>query len=300
MTTRRQFLQAAALGAAACALPSLAREAKPASPRVFAVFTKHLLGLAYEPLADALAGIGVTAIEAPIRPQGHVEPERVEEDLPKLVAALQKRGIAIAVLASGINAVNAKQRAEKVLRTAKALGIARYRMEWYRYDLRRPLWPQLDELKPRLKDLVALSREIGILPCYQNHSGRDYIGGPVWDMALLMRDFPATELAWCFDIMHATVEGGSSWPIQVQLVKERIGAAYFKDFAWVGKGRQSVPLGEGVVSRDYVAQLKQAGYAGPVSLHLEYLTGDIKDAGYLPAALAATRRDLATLKSWWE
>lgn len=299
MLTRRQFLGTAALGAATCALTSPAALAQPAPAREFAVFTKHFLGLAPEPLADALAGIGVTAIEAPIRPQGHVEPARVAEELPKFVEILKARGIHIAVLTSGINAVSAAQHTEQVLRTAKAMGIPRFRMDWYRYDLARPLWPQLDELKPRLKDLVALCREIGIQPCYQNHSGRDYIGGLVWDMALLMRDYPAADLAWAFDIMHATVEGTSAWPMHASVARERLGVAYFKDFAWDGKGHKSVPLGQGVVNREYVNTLKKTAYTGPVSLHVEYLTGDIKTPGYLKTALEATKRDLATLNEWW-
>ena len=188
---------------------------------------------------------------------------------------------------------------ERVLRTASALGVRRYRMNWYSYDLSKPLWPQLDEIRPRLRDLVAFSREVGILPCYQNHSGSRLVGAPIWDMAMLMREYRPTELAWCFDIMHATIEGSSAWPIHVNLVRDHIGVAFFKNFQWAGKGHQAAPLGEGVVGRDYVALLKKSAYAGPVSLHVEYLKGSMKDEGYLKKAVDTTRRDLDVLKSWW-
>lgn len=299
MNSRRNFLKTAALGATACLLPSPARAAAAASPMTCAVFSKHFLGLGYEQLADALAEAGVTAIEAPIRPKGHVEPERVVDELPKLVAALKQRGIVIALLTSGINAVDPRQHTDRVLRTAKALGIPRFRMDWYPYDLKKPIWPQLDEIKPRLKDLVAFSKEVGILPCYQNHSGSRYFGAPIWDMALLMRDYPPTELAWCFDIMHATIEGGTSWPIEVNLVRDHIGVAFFKNFVWEGRRHRAVPLGEGVVGKDYVDLLKKSGYRGPMSLHVEYLKGSVKDDGYRKEAIAATKRDLEVLKSWW-
>lgn len=298
-TTRRHFLKAAALGAAVCACPPIALPAAPENKMTFAVFTKHLIGLEAESLADKLAAIGIRAIEAPIRPRGHVEPERVEDDLPKFAETLKSRGIEIAILASGINSVSAAQHTEKVLRTARALGIRRYRMEWYAYDLTKPLWPQLDALKPRLKELAALSAEIGILPCYQNHSGGKLIGGPVWDMALLMRDFRPDELAWSFDILHATIEGGTSWPIEVQLVKDQMGAAYFKDFKWEGREHRTVPLGEGIVDKSYVATLKKNQFSGPVSLHIEYLEGRITDPDYVKRAVDATQRDMTVLKSWW-
>jgi len=299
MKTRRQFIQTTALAAAASTLPVLVQGAASSTPSVFAVFTKHLIGLNYDRLAEVLAEIGVTAIEAPIRPKGHVEPEQVEDELPKLVEALQRRNITIAVMTTGINAVEARQFTEPVLRTARALGITRYRMAWYKYDLKKPIWTQLDEIKPKLRDLVAISRDIGILPCYQNHSGREYVGAPIWDMAMLMRGYKPDELAWCFDIMHATVEGSSSWPIQVNLVRDQIGVAYFKDFAWEGKGHKMVPMGEGVVSREYISMLKKSNYTGPLSLHIEYLNGSLADAGYLQSALAATKRDLDLLRTWW-
>ncbi len=302
MTTRRDFLQVASLGAGALASTRILSQAAGAASQsnmTYAVFTKHFLGLSHDHLADTLAGLGVTAIEAPIRPGGHVEPERAVDELPKFVETLRKRGIAITVLASGINAVDKQQHTENVLRTARALGIPRFRMEWYRYDLKRPIWPQLEAIKPVLDDLVGLSRDIGILPCYQNHSGRNLVGAPVWDMAMLMRPYQATELAWCFDIRHATIEGSLSWPLEVHLVRDHLAVANFKNFAWSGKGHRDVPLGEGVVGKEYVDMLKALHFNGPVTLHVEYLAGSVHEEDYLSRAIAATKQDLAVLKSWW-
>jgi hypothetical protein len=118
-------------------------------------------------------------------------------------------------------------------------------------------------------------------------------------MAMLMRPYKPTELAWCFDIMHATIEGSLSWPIEVNLVRDRLAVVVFKNFVWSGKGRKDVPLGEGVVGREYVAMLKRFNYSGPVTLHVEYLEGEVRDQGYASRAIAATKRDLAVLKSWW-
>jgi sugar phosphate isomerase/epimerase len=304
MNNRRHFLRTAALGAVAAALPKPAF-ASPASgapgATQFAVFSKHFVGLGYEQLADTLAECGITAIEAPVRPKGgsHVDVEKVADELPKLVEALKTRGIEIAVLTSGINAVSKEQFTESVLRTAKALGIPRFRMDWYPYDFKQPIWAQLDNLKPKLRDLVTFSKEVGILPCYQNHSGSKNIGAAIWDMDYLMRDYQPDELAWCFDIMHANIEGQLSWPIEVNLVHERIAVAYFKNLRWTSTGHETAPLGEGVVTKEYVTMLKNLQWSGPVSLHIEYLKGKTKDAGYLPEAIAATKRDLAVLKSWW-
>jgi sugar phosphate isomerase/epimerase len=100
--------------------------------------------------------------------------------------------------------------------------------------------------------------------------------------------------------MHATIEGSTSWPTEFELVSERLGMAYFKNFAWEGKGHRPVPLADGVVGRPYVDRLRRAGYAGPLCLHVEYLPEGVpKDAAYLKEAVASSRRDLAALRSWW-
>lgn len=264
------------------------------------VFSKHFLGLSYDRLAEVLAGLGVKGIEAPIRPGGHIEPAKVEDELPKLVDALKKCGVRITMLTSAINSVSDATRTETVLRTAKGLGIPRYRMNWYSYDNQKPLWPQIDEIRPKLKDLVSLSKEVGILPCYQNHSGAKLFGAGIWDMAQLMREYRADELAWAFDIMHATIEGTTSWPTEVALVRDHINTALFKNFKWSEKGHAPAPLGEGVVAgKKYVDLLKAGGFSGPVCLHIEHLTGKIQDPNYLEAAIAATKKDMETLKSWW-
>ncbi|MEY4484343.1 MAG: hypothetical protein RL693_1795 [Verrucomicrobiota bacterium] len=265
----------------------------------YCFFTKHLQGVEFDKLADIAAGIGVNGIEAPIRPGGHVVPERVEEDLPKLADALKKRGLKISIMTSGINEVSAEQNTEKVLRTAKAMGVNHYRMLYQKYDLTKPIMPQLDGWRSKFKDLIALSKEIGIQPLYQNHSGKDYLGAPVWDIYSIMKDYSPEEWSFAFDIYHATVEGSLSWPLEFNLVRDRIGVAYFKNFKWGAKKAEPCPLGDGVVNKDYAVMLKKINFTGPVSLHVEYLKGSIKDPGYLDEAIKATQRDFAVLKEWW-
>ena len=300
MNTRRSFLKSSSAAILASLAPQATRlSAAAVAPSEFCFFTKHLQGLSFDQIADIAAGIGVQGIEAPVRPGGHVEPERVEDELPELAGALRKRGLGITIMTSAINEVSADQHTEKVLRAAKAAGIPRYRMGYNKYDLTRPIWPQLEAWRAKFKDLIALSREIGIQPLYQNHSGKDYLGAPVWDVFMLMQDYPARDWAFAFDFYHATAEGSLSWPLETSLVRERIGAAYFKNFKWGEKKPEACPLGEGVIGPDSVAMLRKLGYAGPVSLHVEYLKGSVKDAAYLEEAVAATKRDFAVLKEWW-
>lgn len=299
MLSRRALLGlSGSLLAGAMLRPVLAAAPTPKLPE-FSLFTKHLVGLPYDQLAETVAALGFKGVEAPVRKGGHVEPARVEEDLPKLVEAFKKCGLQITQITTDINSVNAADRTEKVLRTARALGVERFRMKWYPYAGTKSHWEQLDEIKPKLKDLVALGREVRILPCYQNHSGPHYVGAGIWDLAMLMKDYRADEFAWSFDFFHAMVEGGLSWPNEFALIKDHLAMPYFKSFTWQGRKAVGCPLAEGTVGKDAVDLLKAANFTGPVCLHVEYLEGSIKAPGALDKAIAATQKDLATLKSWY-
>lgn len=297
---RRHFLQssAALAGSLTASAPSIAKAAGKGTRNELCFFTKHLQGLPFDQIADIAAELGVDGIEAPIRPKGHIEPERIEDELPQFVGELKKRNLNLTIMTSGINEVSSEQRTEAVLRTAASLGVKRFRMLYYKYDLDLPIWDQLQAVRPKIKDLVQLCDEIGIQPLFQNHSGKTYFGAPVWDIYSIMRDYKPEQFAFAFDILHATAEGGLSWPLEAALVKSHRGAVYFKDFAWKDKKTATCPLGQGMVDEAFAKMLVKENYSGPVSLHVEYLEGDPKDAAILKEFKAAQDRDFKLLKQW--
>ncbi|GAA4432487.1 TIM barrel protein [Bremerella cremea] len=291
---RRQMLQTSLGTAAAMGLGSTlsAEEAKPSRWKVI-TFTKFLQPLSYDQMADAIAEIGFDGIEAPIRRRGHIEPEQVADELPKFVEALKKRDLTIDVMTSSINSVDSPN-AEETLKVAKELGIPSYRMDYYRYDLKKPILPQLREAGAKLKDLAAMNEEIGIQAVYQNHSGANFMGAPIWDMMQLVRQYDPKYVAMAFDIGHARCEGNMAWPIQWNLVQSHLGSVYIKDF----KGNNGRPewcsVTEGEMPKQFFQLLKESNYQGPISLHVEYLHGD--EGAEVSNHLAAMKRDLAWLK----
>ena len=299
MMKRRHFLQTAT-AATAAALPlasPAAATGKSGLPWKFCTFTKSLQHLDYDEMAEKIAAIGFDGIEAPIRPGGHIEPAAVEDELPKMAEALEKCGLEITVMTSGINEVSKEQRTEAVLKTAADLGIERFRMLYYKYDLAKPIPPQLDEMRPKLKDLVALSKEIGIKPVYQNHSGKNYFGAPIWDLQELMKAMDPADVGIAFDIGHATIEGSKCWPLHWAVAKPWIDTVYIKEPHWGEDQRPKVgPLGEGGVDKGFYKTLKSSDFAGPISLHVEYFNH--RDPRNEPAFLAAVAKDFATLKGF--
>lgn len=296
--SRRRFLAMAAgtavtAGFTRAAVSQDVKASRPQNSPV-CVFTKPFNSLSFDELAEHIAEMGVDGIEAPIRPGGHIEPEQVPDRLPELVEALKSRGLEITVMTSDINdpdnAVN-----EQVLRTAAALGVRRYRMKYFKYDLRQSIAGQLRNWNAQVRDLAAMNAELGITAVYQNHAGRNYCGAGLWDLEKLLDGVSSTLVGVAFDIRHATVEGTTSWPVAFQMLRPRIDTVYVKDFQWVDGRPRNVPLGEGHVSSDFFLLLKQTEFSGPVSLHEEYL--DHRRPELVPQHLAAISRDLATLKT---
>jgi sugar phosphate isomerase/epimerase len=291
---RRNFLLAAGCSLASASLAnSDATAADSPTKNSICVFTKPFNSLTFDELADRIAELGFDGVEAPIREGGHIEPVNVPDELPKLVEALRKRDLQVTVMTSSINDPN-DPLTEKVLKTASELGVRRYRMKYFKYDFKKPILKQIEEWRPRVKDLAAMNKEFGITAVYQNHAGRNYVGASLWDLRRLLEGIAVNEIGVAYDIRHATVEAGMSWPVTFHMIRPHIETVYVKDFVWDGPKPKNVPLGEGQISTDFFQMLKKSGFNGPISLHEEYL--DHRKPELVPTHLSAIKNDFATLK----
>ena len=181
MLNRRDFIRTTALAAAAAPLGVRTFAPQQARPRwKIIAFSKPFVQLNFDDTADLVADVGWDGIEIPVRKAStHIQPERVEDDLPKMIEALKKRGREAAMITTDIVGVDAS--AELILRTAAKLGIRKYRLGPIRYVASKSIPQQIAEIKPRIRDLAQLNKTLGIQGGIQNHSGADYFAAPVWD-----------------------------------------------------------------------------------------------------------------------
>jgi sugar phosphate isomerase/epimerase len=286
--SRRKFIAGSAAAAATVALAGAA----PASTKFKIIgFIKPFQKLPFTEAADVAREVGWSGIECPLRKGGAIEPERVEEDLPKLIEALRSRELDLSVISTDVEDAS-EPLTQKVLRTASKLGIRRYRLKHYYYDLNKPLPPQLENFRAKLRDLAQLNRELNVQGSVQNHSGRNYVGAPVWDIWELIRTLDPKQMGIFFDIGHATLEGGYSWPIQAKLMESFLATVSVKDFAWVKGRAEWCALGEGMVSRQFFETLAKSNFNGPITQQFEYPMGEGKQM------IAAMKKDLAVLRKW--
>lgn len=295
MLTRRTLLTTAATLTTA-----FAADEKPtqASKLKVSIFSKHLQFLQGDALAKAAAGIGFDGIDLAVRKGGHIEPARVRQDLPPLVASIRGHGLEVPMLTTDIVDADTPF-AEDILKTMSELGIHHYRWGGFKYDPSRPIPRQIEDLKPRVARLAALNARYSATAMYHTHSGINLVGAPIWDLYVLLKDFDPNAVAVNYDIGHATVEGGfGGWIDSFYVTGPYLRGVAVKDFLWAkdAKGNwrpQWTPIGEGMVNFPQFAKMLTAShFNGPLQMHFEYpLNGP--EAHY-----TAMKRDLAKLREY--
>ncbi len=241
------------------------------------VFTKCLQFLDFDKMAGVVARQGFDGADLTVREGGQVLPGNVDADLPKAIKALKKEGVGSNMIVTNINDADDKF-TRPILKTMADLGIKYYRMGYINYDSKKTMPQNLDEIKRTFKKLEQLNREYGVSGNYQNHSGTR-VGGPVWDLYHCLKDCDPKYIGVQYDIRHAVVEGGISWPLGLKLLGPWIQTTGIKDFIWQKneKGKWellNVPLGEGMVDFDkYFEMYSAMNIQAPVSIHYEYDLG---------------------------
>ncbi len=280
MNTRRTFIKsvsAISAGVSAFGINPVLANAFPelSNPKIY-IFSKHLHWLGYEKMAETTKEVGYDGIDLTVRPEGHVLPERVKEDLPKAVKAIKNSGLLADRMTTGFTDPDDPITLD-ILKTAADLGVINYRMGWFDYDKSVSVQKNLENCKAKLIKLAALNKKFGLKAAYQNHAG-EMVGGPVWDIGLMLEGVDPEYVGVRYDIRHATVEGGTSWPVGMKYLAPRINSFDIKDFVWKeieGKWQPfNVQLGDGMVDFNrYFQIIKDLNIKGDFTIHLEYPIG---------------------------
>jgi len=312
---RRDFIKKmSGIGLGLSAIPysgkavSLGRKSNKISAAIqeICVFSKHLQFLEYDEMADTAAEIGFDGVDLAVRPGGHVLPENVEKDLPKAVNAVERAGLKVPMMTTAITNSNDFD-SQATLGTAANKGIKLYRMGYLKYDFDIGIEKTLSQMRSIIDKLEKINEFFSIVGNYQNHDGTN-IGAAIWDLWTLFKNHDPEWIGCQYDIRHNTVEGGHSWPVDLQLISPYIHSIVLKDFKWGivdGKWRViNTPIGEGMVEFPRFFQIiKELKIGGPISMHFEYPLTDkpMKEMDPKIAkkqVAAAMKKDLMTVHKY--
>ncbi len=290
MFTRREWMRVAGQAAVATAVTANVRVAAQ-SPRMFCLFSKHLPELGWSDLGRAVKEAGFAGVDLTVRPGGHVLPERAAEDLPRAIDALTAQGLKVPMITTDLTSASVPV-ARPLLQAAAQSGVRYFKTGYWRYSTSPDVRAQVAEAGKALEGLAALARECGIEMGFHNHAA--YIGAALWDIAPFIDRLDPRWAGYYFDPRHAVAEGGGgAWKAATHLVAPRLKMVAIKDCRWLKSPKgweiENCALGDGQVDWAFVGKaLRDAQFAGPISLHLEY---------EIPSGtrhtLDAARRDLA-------
>lgn len=295
MMKRRHFLVQGALGSMGVAWGKSGGEEE--WPVI--VFEKPIQTLDYDRMGEELAKMGVQGIEATIRRGGHIEPRDAARKVPAMVASLAKNGCKALIAACNV-ASTAKEDLE-YLKVLKANGITKYRMDYFRYNLKKPLLPQLRDFTGQLAEIAAMNRELGMQSIYQIHAGAKYAGSLGWDAAMMFEEVDPAHAAVALDLRHVRAGSGPSFETAIALLNKHLGSVYVKDAQWTGprsKTLKNVPLDTGIVDQKTFASVVKGHGPMPLSLHMEWGKAPIYPKADVMEALGNVARDVKILKSW--
>ena len=231
---RRQLLQAggASLAVNAAGLAPALAQPSPAKLKIDA-YSRHLLWLK-EPndVAEAVIEMAFDGLDITVRSQGgHVDPARVKTDLPVFVNAVRSHGVLVDAITTNISDADSPN-AEAILDAASQLGIKHYWWGTYRYDLTKPIQPQIDALKPRVAALAKLNEKYGMKAMYHNYSGAGTVGNMIFDLLEVLRNFDPRFVSFHYDTGHAVEAGANgTWELGMRAAGPYIGGISFKDYA---------------------------------------------------------------------
>jgi sugar phosphate isomerase/epimerase len=308
--SRRSLLYAgAALVSGSVVSAGETQQTKQTAKLKVAIFSKHLLFVRGEQLAQTASDLGFDGIDLAVRKGGHVEPDRVKQELPGLVATIRKHGLEVPMLTTDI-ADTETPYAEDILRAMSELGIKHYRWGGFKYSRDTPLAKQLKDLRPRVERLAKLNARYRVGAMYHTHSGIGLVGAPIWDLHELLNGLDPAAVGVNYDVGHATVEGGfGGWIDSFRVTGPYLRGIAVKDFLWSKNKRgewrpEWKPLGEGMVRLpEFFRMVAASGFTGPLQLHFEYPLGGSEEGkgeltGSKEEVFRAMKQDLAQLRSY--
>ena len=244
---RRDFFQTgiiAALAAKVLSDVTLARAQAPAAqggtasapvPRrlIMDAYTRHLHWLRDpDEIAEAAIEMTCGGIEPTVQPYpGHINPEKVVQELPAFVRTMQKHGLRVKQVRGGNQTDVSAPNLEPMVATMGQLGVTHYWVGTDNYDLNKPIMPQLDAIKLKVDKFVKLNQKHGATLMYHTRAGANSVGSVVWDLLYVMKDFDPKFVGFHWDTGHMS-HHSDMWETLMRTAGPYVVAMAWKDRAW--------------------------------------------------------------------
>ena len=226
VTLARAQAPAAQAGATPAAAPAPRR-------LIMDAYTRHLHWIRDpDQIAEAAIEITCGGVEPTVQAYpGHINPDKVAQELPSFVRTMQKHGLRVKQVRGGNQTDVSAPNLEPMVATMGQLGVTHYWCGTDNYDLTKPIMPQLDAIKLKVDKFVKLNQKHGTTLMYHTRAGSNSVGSVVWDLLYVMKDFDPKYVGLHWDTGHMS-HHGEMWETLMRTAGPYIVAMAWKDRAW--------------------------------------------------------------------
>lgn len=241
-------------------------------------FSKYDQELSIEKLGEKIGKLGFDGIDLAVRPGHPVNPENVNEILPKAQSIWNSQGVEASLVSANFDFLNSNMSEAKQLYGAcNEAGIKWIKIGYWKYRRNQNYWEEVDRIREALKGFEKLSKKYKVKTCYHTHSGSFY-GSNCAGLTHLIKGFNPEYVGAYVDTGHLVLDG-EKYDMGLAMIKDYLSVVGLKD-ALYAKDEESgefinkpkfVPLGKGLVPwKEFFTLLVDARYNGPLSIHGEY------------------------------
>lgn len=161
---------------------------------------------------------------------GHIDPAKVATELPAFVNTMKKHGLRVRQIRGG-NQTAVDANVETLVGTMGQVGATHYWLGTDNYDFTKPVMPQLDAIKKKTEQFVALNQKHGTTLMYHTRAGASSVGSVVWDLMYVMKDFDPKYVGFHWDTGHMALHG-PMWETLMRTAGPYVVAVSWKDRSW--------------------------------------------------------------------
>jgi sugar phosphate isomerase/epimerase len=211
--------------------PAAAASGGPVTKLKVDIYSRHLQWLrTADEVADAALEMGYEGVNVTVRTYpGHVNPEKVAQELPPFVKTLRNRGLLVRQITTNISDVDSPH-AEAIVATAGSIGITHFWWGTYRYEAGKPIYAQLDALRPRVAKIAALSEKHKVTASYHTYSMPNTVGSAMWDLLYLLREHDPRFVGFHYDTGHEAHHINGLWEVNMKAAGPYVAAVAVKDY----------------------------------------------------------------------
>ncbi|RMF01979.1 MAG: sugar phosphate isomerase/epimerase [Chloroflexi bacterium] len=238
----------------------------------FAVFVKPWKDMTLAELAPHIKKLGFDLIELPVRPGFPCQPDKIEQQLPEVVAFLADHGVRVLNVTVDLPLTD-----ERLYAACAKAGVSMNRIIFNRNG--QSYWEADAAARRQLDAAVPLCQQYGLKIGVQHHYGTAH---PVNAMGLyyLLKDYNPKYIGAIWDPAHNALEGMEPEPA-LEVVESHLCVVNLKNAYWrrvsppeaeVAEWQRYFTSGrQGRASWKRVAgKLKQMNYNGPICFSAEY------------------------------